>query len=165
MRWTDPAKAGRAPLLSTAKAAVVVGSRVRFARRPRKPKKDGTPRAKPRDREHPEQVVVAQWLDRAGIVYCAVPNGGHRHPSVANKLRDEGVKPGVPDILIFTPPPNSPTAPGTALEMKKPKGGRLSEDQARWRDLLTALGWEWRQGNGAAEALKALNALGYRVPG
>lgn len=164
MRWTDPAKAGRAPLLSTAKAAVVVGSRVRFARRPRKPKKDGTPRAKPRELEHKEQVIVAEWLDRAGILYCAVPNGGQRHPGVARKLSEEGVKPGVPDLLIFERPPHA-DARGVAVEMKQADGGRVSNAQAEWHAALIAQGWIVVVAHGAAEALKALNALGYRVPG
>lgn len=31
----------------------------------------------------------------------AVPNGGHRHDTVALKLSEEGVEPGVPDVLVL----------------------------------------------------------------
>lgn len=146
---------------------MVVGHRVRFSRHPRvarKQNKDGTPRAKPRELEHREQVEVVQWLERAGILFCSVPNGGHRHPTVARKLVAEGVRSGVPDLLIFTPPPFAETR-GVAVEMKQADGGRVTNAQADWHQSLTAAGWTVIVAHGAAEALTALNRLGYRVPG
>lgn len=156
-------------MVTAATPAVVVGHRVRvrlrsFARATPNPRKDGTPRAKPRELEHAEQVVVARALDFAKILYCAVPNGGHRHPTVAKKLVDEGVKSGVPDLLIFDAPPRS-EARGVAVEMKRAGGGRVTNEQAKWHEALRAQGWIVIVAHGAAEALTALNRLGYRVPG
>lgn len=132
---------------------------------PRKLKKDGTPRAKPRDLEHIEQVKVANALDAAKVLYCAVPNGGERHPLVAQKMKLEGVKAGVPDLLIFDRPPRSINVRGVAVEMKQIDKGDVTENQARWHEMLQAQGWIVIVAHGAHEALKALNALGYRVPG
>lgn len=33
----------------------------------------------------------------------AVPNGGHRHPAVAAKLKAQGVRAGVPDVFLMIP--------------------------------------------------------------
>lgn len=135
------------------------------ARRPRKLKQDGTPRAKPRDLEHVEQVKVATALDNAKILYCAVPNGGARDPITGAKLKAEGVKAGVPDLLLFERPPRGINVRGVAVEMKQIDKGTVTENQARWHELLEAQGWIVIVAHGAHEALKALNGLGYRVPG
>lgn len=53
--------------------------------------------------EHELQVTCAEFLDAClpdEAVWFAVPNGGLRNNAVAGKLKAEGVKPGVPDILI-----------------------------------------------------------------
>jgi hypothetical protein len=48
--------------------------------------------------EHDQQVALFTWanqnLDRYPVLrwMFAVPNGGHRHPAVAGKLKAEGVK-------------------------------------------------------------------------
>jgi VRR-NUC domain len=33
----------------------------------------------------------------------AIPNGGHRHPAVAGKLKAEGVRAGIPDMMLAVP--------------------------------------------------------------
>ena len=59
--------------------------------------------------EHDEQVALFQWAGyQLGAcpelaLMFAIPNGGDRHPAVAGKLRDEGVKAGVPDIFLPVP--------------------------------------------------------------
>ena len=55
----------------------------------------------------------------------AIPNGGKRHPSVAAKLKMEGVLAGVPDLWIE----------GSFLEIKTEKG-RLSPAQ---KDIIKRL--------------------------
>lgn len=56
--------------------------------------------------EHDEQVALFAWADLAEAEHpelamlFAVPNGGQRHPAVAAKLKAEGTKAGVPDILL-----------------------------------------------------------------
>lgn len=138
--------------------------RYEYTAKPRKLNKDGTPRAKPRQLEHIEQVQVAKWLDNAGVLYCSVPNAGIRPGPIGNKMKAEGMKPGVPDLLIFTPPPHG-IAKGVAVEMKQIDGGEVSVFQHEWHESLRALGWIVIVAHGAADALRQLNALGYRVPG
>ncbi len=59
-----------------------------------------------RELEHKEQKALFTW---AGYQKCkipaldllyAIPNGGHRHKSVAQKLRAEGVRAGMPDVHL-----------------------------------------------------------------
>lgn len=49
------------------------------------------------------QESTANFLDTLGVLWCHPPNGGKRNKGVAIKLKRQGVKPGVPDILIFEP--------------------------------------------------------------
>ena len=109
--------------------------------------------------EHEEQKVVATWLDARGHLYCAIPNGGKRSKATAAMLRSEGVKRGVPDILIFARANLAPF--GCALEMKRTKGSRMEPDQIWWLDQLAAHGWIPLVGYGAEDAIKQLQALGY----
>lgn len=97
------------------------------------------------------QVPEVQWAFH-------VPNGGHRHISVAAQLKAQGVKPGVPDILIPVPSvvlmdsktaalyvqANKITAPlsylGLAIELKVGKN-KQSEEQKRWQARFQQSGW------------------------
>lgn len=61
-------------------------------------------RAKAVDREGLEQAALMKELELrypsvAALVYH-VPNGGHRHKLVAIKLKAQGVKAGVPDLVL-----------------------------------------------------------------
>lgn len=61
-------------------------------------------RAKPVDREGLEQAALIKELELrlpavADLIYH-VPNGGHRHKLVAIKLKGQGVKAGVPDLVL-----------------------------------------------------------------
>jgi hypothetical protein len=101
--------------------------------------------------EHEEQKALMDWaalmsgkwpeLDRL----FAIPNGGHRNKIVAARMKEEGVKAGVPDLEL-------PVARcgwhGLFIEMKagrnKPTG-----DQKEWLEALTDQGylavvcWGW----------------------
>jgi len=72
-----------------------------------------------------------------------VPNGGHRHPSVALKLKRQGVKRGVPDIFLpvkvqYFDPGN--TFSGLWIEMKAGKN-KPSADQMAWINFLRKEGY------------------------
>lgn len=61
-------------------------------------------RAKPVDREGPEQAALLIELAyrhplAAKLIYH-VPNGGHRHKAVAAKLKAQGLRVGVPDLVL-----------------------------------------------------------------
>lgn len=91
--------------------------------------------------EHNTQAAFFDWLNVANIqgveLAFAVPNGGQRHPAVAAKLKKEGVKPGVPDVLL-------PVARGGFIGLSiefKHGDGNPTKDQ---RERITAMqkeGW------------------------
>lgn len=91
-------------------------------------------RKKPSDEEHVAQCEVINWARAMQAVWpeleflAAWPNGGLRHPAVANRLKAEGVKPGPFDLHLDVP---RGTFHGLKIEMKS-KTGRLRQDQRRW---------------------------------
>lgn len=111
--------------------------------------------------EDAEQQVLAKWLDMHKINWFHPPNGGDRNQIVGRKLKLQGVKRGVPDVMIVDPPPASPENVGTAIELKRLKGGRLTKDQKRWLEILKSRGWVVAVCRGADEAVKLLEKLGY----
>lgn len=95
-----------------------------------------------KDQEHKLQVSLMQWLAAVHkIEYAltfAVPNGGHRHPAVAAKLKAEGVKRGVPDVFMAVPRGDKL---GLFIELKTEKG-RPTEEQKTWIKLLNNQGYK-----------------------
>ncbi|MBC3486703.1 VRR-NUC domain-containing protein [Pseudomonas sp. SWRI50] len=68
------------------------------------PAKPKPARAKPVDREGQEQAALMKELQlrypQAYKLIYHVPNGGHRIKAVAAKLKGQGVKAGVPDLVL-----------------------------------------------------------------
>ena len=94
------------------------------------------PRAPPVKQEAPRQRAVVSYLRKhlpEGSVVCAVTNHS-RSREQTFFLVAQGMLPGMPDLLIFTPGPAV-----HAIEMKGPDG-RLSDAQRHVQGLLTALG-------------------------
>jgi hypothetical protein len=93
--------------------------------------------------EHDIQVAFIDWVKRAERtdkrlqLLFAVPNGGQRNKIVAAKLKREGVRAGVPDIMLPCP---SKTFSGLAIEFKRP-GNTTTEKQDSYIDLLVEAGW------------------------
>lgn len=85
--------------------------------------------------EHLEQVSAVNWFEAAypGVLIFAIPNGGERNPMVAEKMRREGVRRGIPDLMI--------PAWRMFVEMKAPKG-RLSDYQIERIDYLISAGYQ-----------------------
>jgi hypothetical protein len=121
--------------------------------------------------ERTEQVRLAKYLDSLGLLWCHVPNEGHggygKGAQIKGaRLRAEGLKSGVPDCLVF----DSCTVEedgevkqhkGCAIELKREKGGRVSESQKRWLADLKRHGWFTAVCNGFDEARKVIERLGY----
>lgn len=90
--------------------------------------------------EHYEQVKLFQWAKAQSSKHLqltmmfAIPNGGQRNIVTATKLKAEGVKSGVPDILLAYP---SIGCHGLFIEMKSPKG-KVSDNQREWLSALSA---------------------------
>ena len=93
--------------------------------------------------ENAEQAALFQWAELASgahpelrLLY-AIPNGGLRDGRTAAILARTGVKSGVPDLCL-------PVARGgwhsLYLELKRAKGGRVSENQKNWINALNDQG-------------------------
>lgn len=78
--------------------------------------------------------VRGKWPELEGLHH--IPNGGNRDAIEGRHLKQQGVKPGVPDLHL-------PVARGPYhslyIEMKTEKG-RTSDVQEWWIDFLTAQG-------------------------
>ena len=111
--------------------------------------------------EHHEQVQFIKWAEMMAPRYpelndfYAVPNGGDRNVRVARKLKAEGVKPGVPDLVLPVPIGGYI---GLYLELKRIKGGTLQNDQKKWLTRLQELGHCTCVCKGFAEALSTTQA-------
>jgi hypothetical protein len=93
--------------------------------------------------EHAEQVELMRLVKMSEGKYPALklmfacPNGGLRHRTVAAKLKAEGAKPGVPDLLLPVPLGGYT---GLAIEMKS-MTGYASREQRDWIEALRSHGW------------------------
>ena len=93
-------------------------------------------------------------------VLFAVPNGGKRHIRTAINLKREGVRPGVPDIIFAYP---TEKYHGMFIEMKRQKGGVVSEEQKYMIKVLNSYGFYAVICKGCDEAIKELvNYLGLK---
>lgn len=129
---------------------------------------DGAALRQPRTgHEDAEQEALAAWLDRVlgEHAWCHVPNGGKRSAKTASAMKRAGVKAGVADVLIFTRCPAYPQARGVALELKRQKGGHVSDAQKAWLRAREVDGWLCRVCEGCADAVAWLRALGWTDAG
>lgn len=94
--------------------------------------------------EHTMQAAVVTWARMAASGHLAlaalyaVPNGARTTPGVAAKLKAEGMKPGVPDLVLPVP---ANGAPGLVVEMKTLTGS-VSREQKAWLGMLKAMGFK-----------------------
>lgn len=85
--------------------------------------------------EHDEQVAFVEWLEVNRYRFSSIPNGGGRSKRQAQILKEEGVRGGLPDILVIV---NNQLV---WIEMKKRiyknrKNGGLSDSQIEWHQSL-----------------------------
>ena len=121
--------------------------------------------------EDQEQIMLATWLTKQCIRFYAIPNGGKRArklikgkwiPVEGNKLKRMGVSPGVPDICIPIP---SGCYHGCYIELKRERGGRVSNEQVEWLEFLRSKGYWADVAFGFEEAKKiVLYYLGLTRP-
>lgn len=111
--------------------------------------------------ESVEQQALALWALHESRrrpeleLLFAVPNGGWRAPKTAAKLKAEGAKPGVPDLVL-------PVARGgyfgLFVEMKRVAHGTASASQRAWHARLGAEGYRVELCRGAEAAQAAILA-------
>lgn len=94
--------------------------------------------------EADEQIALFEWARYSEGRYPElkmmfhVPNGGSRNIVEARNLKRQGVKAGVPDIFLALA---SNGYHGLFIEMKRPLGGRVSDQQTEWLVNLRAEGY------------------------
>lgn len=104
------------------------------------------PRGPRNDYEHQEQVALIdmanahQNLEPRLKWLFAIPNGGKRGKAEAGKLKAEGVKKGVADLLLPSPDPTTGAA-GLFIEMKYDKN-KPSPDQIEFLDDMRTVGYK-----------------------
>lgn len=87
------------------------------------------------------QQACVRWFDlqypqRSKLLF-AVPNGGSRNEIEAAKMKREGVRAGVSDLIFLTP-----SGTPIFLEFKTIKG-KQSENQKAWETLVKMFGYEY----------------------
>jgi hypothetical protein len=104
--------------------------------------------------ESQEQQKLIHWWDNYGFkpknlasdcpelnwhkILFAVANGGLRNIREAAKLKREGVRKGVPDLMLSYP---NKSYPGLYIEMKF-GDGVLSKEQNEIKEMLTLVGYK-----------------------
>ncbi|SEU12058.1 VRR-NUC domain-containing protein [Pseudomonas graminis] len=128
--------------------------------------KASSTRAKPVDREGLEQAALIKELELslpavAALIYH-VPNGGHRHKLVAIKLKGQGVKAGVPDLVL---PMARGGYFGLYLEFKAtaPNDAAVSASQHAWIRRLNDQGYLAIVCRGHFDAMEQIRAY-LRLP-
>lgn len=123
-------------------------------------------RAKSVDREGLEQAALIKELELrlpavAALIYH-VPNGGHRHKLVAIKLKGQGVKAGVPDLVL---PMARGGYFGLYLEFKAtaPNDAAVSASQHAWIRRLNDQGYLAIVCRGHFDAMEQIRAY-LRLP-
>lgn len=103
--------------------------------------------------ESDEQIAFIKWFRATypGVLIFAIPNGGSRQKREALKLQNEGVTPGVPDLMI----------PEWRLfiEMKRQKGGTVSSEQKAIMSELQRVGYRCEVCKGYMAARNLVDSL------
>lgn len=85
--------------------------------------------------EHAHQVALFAWADAVRRQHPelrwlhSVPNGGARSARTAGRLKAEGVRRGVPDVLLDVPRGGFH---GLRIELKKPGRYSVTPEQREW---------------------------------
>jgi len=107
-------------------------------------------------KEYSEQKAVFQWAklrenehpELKGLFHC--PNGGARDEKTGALMKAIGTKPGVCDLLLLV---SRGTYHGLAIELKRQKGGTLTQNQKKWINRLNRNGYCAVVCYGAKEAI------------
>ena len=97
---------------------------------------------KPAHEEHDIQAACVHWFDlthpNMRLNLFAVPNGGRRDKVTGARLKAEGVRAGVSDLILLK---QRHGYGALLIEMKTPKGV-LSQLQRVWRNHITKDGYK-----------------------
>jgi hypothetical protein len=110
-----------------------------------------------------EQKMYIKWLDMHNIMYFAVPNAVPLAKTLKTtgqkirfwkKRRAEGIRPGVPDLVVFLPNQI------LFVEMKRQKRSYPSAEQKKWIENINLFGYAYAQvTKGGQQAIELTNRL------
>lgn len=93
--------------------------------------------------ERDEQIELVQWCEDRGLKITAVPNSTFTKSwKQKNTNRLTGVRAGFPDLVVLISPEQSKDGEGyfLCIELKRQKGGALSDVQKSWQSAINGLG-------------------------
>lgn len=125
-----------------------------------KPKRERRPRTvADGPSEHQEQAALIRWWAHAHNLYqlpifalFAVPNGGARDPITGSRLKAEGTRPGVYDLILAKP---AGAYHGLYMEMKV-CDNKPSADQVLFGEYLASVGYSASVHWSSGSAIKAV---------
>jgi len=92
--------------------------------------------------EYEEQQDLVYYLELRGLKFTAIPNSTYTK-SIKQKQKNykSGLRAGFPDIIVLIPKEKSKDKQGYMLciELKRVKGGQLSEHQKEWIEAINSL--------------------------
>ena len=113
--------------------------------------------------EHSLQVKLIGIIEigkiHPDVTVIAIPNAGRRSWRMGKKMKAEGLTAGAPDLAILMP-----NAATFWLEMKKRKGGRISDNQLGFAAKCKRLGHSYAVANTLADAVAILIGWGVLKP-
>jgi len=102
----------------------------------------------PSESEEQRRFVIEVKLNYKDFIVFSVPNGGSRNKIEASRLKNEGLLAGVPDLCVLMP--NSKMV---FIEMKKQKGGVISNNQKKLINQINKNGFDVIIGYGYLDAI------------
>ena len=82
-----------------------------------------------------EQTCFVNWLEANSYIFTSIPNNTYtRSWSQKNKNKRNGLRPGLPDLIVLLPDRVC------WVEMKRVKGGTVSKEQKEWIAALNGRG-------------------------
>jgi hypothetical protein len=101
------------------------------------------------------QKQFAEYIDtkHPNVLWCASAGGTRTSMNEAKRLKAAGYKRGFPDVFVYEP---RGAFHGLAIELKKDKGGRVSQHQKEWLKSLEMRGYKATVAKGFDEAVRVL---------
>lgn len=104
--------------------------------------------------ESEEHIAVADYLKYLGVLFNHSPNEGKREVQYVVKLSRMGMKKGFPDFFIYEP---RGIYHGLAIELKRVKGSKVSDEQKECLKALETRGYKAEVCKGFDEAKKVID--------
>jgi hypothetical protein len=104
------------------------------------------------------QAAVAKYLDYCNVQWCHVANERNTTKLRGAMLKAQGVKSGVPDILIFEPRGKNI---GLAIELKVGHN-KPTRNQREWLVNLSLRGWKCIWSNSIEEVIETIDNYLYQ---